>query len=50
MPVRVPQRLGADPNLTEIRGLVCHPDHETAVYRLLLEHRDARWDEWHWVH
>jgi CelD/BcsL family acetyltransferase involved in cellulose biosynthesis len=44
---RVLQFFGADPNITELRGVLCHPDVERESYDCLLEHlveRSAEWD------
>lgn len=47
--VRVAQFFGADPNLTEMRGIVCRPEHEAEVVRVLSEHLLALHSEWDWV-
>lgn len=39
---------GRDKNITELRGLVCQPEHEAAATRALLEHLHERRDEWDW--
>ena len=39
---------GADKNVTELRGLVCAPEHEGAVTRALLSHFGQRAEEWDW--
>ncbi|MFL9877506.1 GNAT family N-acetyltransferase [Herbaspirillum rhizosphaerae] len=49
--VKVLQFFGADPNITEIRGMICHPDHAgatiTVLQRYLQEHRHLwDWIEW----
>ena len=55
LPSRGPLRLrclqffGADPNLTEVRGMLAHPDYEGAAYGALLDHLDARSDDWDWI-
>jgi CelD/BcsL family acetyltransferase involved in cellulose biosynthesis len=44
---RVLQFFGADPNITELRGVLCRPDSELESYDCLLEHlveRSAEWD------
>lgn len=44
------QFIGADPNITEVRGLLCLPGEEDAVYASLAEHfassRDHDWLVW----
>lgn len=47
--LRYLQFFGADPNITEVRGLVVHPDHERAVYRALLSHLHAWQADWDWL-
>lgn len=45
------QFLGADPSLTEIRGIVCHPSRQREVVEALLNHfkyEDADWDVFKW--
>jgi CelD/BcsL family acetyltransferase involved in cellulose biosynthesis len=39
---------GGDKNVTELRGLICAPEHEAAVVRSLLSHFDRRSGEWDW--
>lgn len=46
---RMLQFLGADPNVTEIRGVVCAPADEAAVVDALLEHLEFRGREWDWA-
>lgn len=44
---RVLQFFGADPNITELRGMLCRPDVELESYDRLLQHlvgRSAEWD------
>jgi len=43
------QFLGADPNLTELKGVICSPGHAEAVHRLLLKHLLARGRQWDWL-
>ncbi len=52
-PVRVQtlRYFGADPNVTEIRGMVCEPDNEAAALEAVLtclkkEYPRADWIEW----
>lgn len=40
--------LGADPNVTEVRGILVDPAWEAAVYRGVVEHL-ARRRRWHWI-
>lgn len=46
---RMLQFLGADPNVTEVRGVVCSPDDQPEVIAALLEHLEARSSEWDWL-
>ncbi len=39
---------GSDKNVTELRGLICAPEHEAAAVRALLAHLAKRSDEWDW--
>jgi CelD/BcsL family acetyltransferase involved in cellulose biosynthesis len=39
---------GGDKNVTELRGLICAPEHEAGATRALLAHFDRRSDEWDW--
>jgi CelD/BcsL family acetyltransferase involved in cellulose biosynthesis len=39
---------GGDKNVTELRGLICAPQHEAAAARALLAHLTLRGDEWDW--
>jgi hypothetical protein len=47
---RIVDALGADPNITELRGPICDPAHEAAVYVALLDELDARAADWDWMH
>ncbi len=47
--VRMIQAFGADPGVTESRGIICDPRHEVEVYRALWEHLNRRADEWDFV-
>lgn len=40
---------GADPNVTEIRGMLCLPGSEPAVYGALADHLMAERDSWDWI-
>jgi CelD/BcsL family acetyltransferase involved in cellulose biosynthesis len=40
--------LGVDKNITELRGLICAPEHEGAAARALLEHLTKQSDAWDW--
>lgn len=40
---------GADPNVTEVRGLCCRRDDEGRVFESLLSHLEAHDNEWDWV-
>lgn len=42
------QFFGADPNLTEVRGLVTRPAHEAVVVEALDRHLDVHSKEWDW--
>ena len=44
--LRLVQFFGADPGLTEIRGLICRPDDHPSVVEALVEYFLARRDEW----
>lgn len=39
---------GRDKNITELRGLICKPEHEAAATQALLEHLHQHADEWDW--
>jgi CelD/BcsL family acetyltransferase involved in cellulose biosynthesis len=41
---------GTDPYVTELRGLLCHPEWEGRVTRALLDHLAARASAWDWIH
>ena len=47
---RLLQFFGADPNVTETRGVACMPGHEEGAYRALVEHlgRSRAWDWMQW--
>jgi CelD/BcsL family acetyltransferase involved in cellulose biosynthesis len=47
--VRIAQFFGADPNVTEMRGVVCRPDDEAEVVRALADHLLTQASEWDWV-
>jgi CelD/BcsL family acetyltransferase involved in cellulose biosynthesis len=47
--VRVAQFFGADPNVTEMRGVACRQDDEAEVVRALADHLLALASEWDWV-
>jgi CelD/BcsL family acetyltransferase involved in cellulose biosynthesis len=55
MPSRGPIRFrclqffGADPNITELRGVLYRPELQIDVYQALLEHLFARSSEWDWI-
>lgn len=40
---------GADPNVTEVRGLLCRSGSEREVYAALAEHLQAERDRWDWM-
>ncbi len=46
---RMLQFLGADPNVTEVRGVVCAPADQPAVVEALLHHLEGRSHEWDWL-
>lgn len=43
------QFIGADTNVTEIRGPICRPDDLEAVVTALRDYLDARSSEWDWI-
>jgi CelD/BcsL family acetyltransferase involved in cellulose biosynthesis len=43
------QFLGADPNLTELKGVVCSPDNALRVHESLLLHLRQHAAEWDWL-
>jgi len=47
--VRHLQFFGADPNVTEVRGLCCRRSDEGRVFEALLSHFEARARDWDWV-
>ena len=47
--VRVLQFFGADPNITEIRGMICHPDHADAAIAVLQDYLAKHRQLWDWV-
>ncbi len=55
MPSRGPVRFrclqffGADPNITELRGVLCRPGRAIEVYRALLDHLFEHGNEWDWI-
>jgi CelD/BcsL family acetyltransferase involved in cellulose biosynthesis len=48
--VRTIEFMGADPNITEIRRVLCDPHAEAAVYRALTMHLHQRRHEWDCIH
>jgi CelD/BcsL family acetyltransferase involved in cellulose biosynthesis len=49
--VREIQFLGADPNITELRGIVCRPEHHSEAVRTIHAHlmeKAGDWDSLHW--
>lgn len=44
--IRLLQFLGADPSITEARGLICRQEHEAAATRSLAEHLMLRRHDW----
>lgn len=40
---------GSDKNITELRGLVCAPEHELVAVRSLLRHFEQQKHEWDWL-
>jgi CelD/BcsL family acetyltransferase involved in cellulose biosynthesis len=50
-PVRVRQIqfIGADPNITEIRGMLCRPELEQECCRLLRSHFADNAEDWDWI-
>jgi CelD/BcsL family acetyltransferase involved in cellulose biosynthesis len=47
--VRQIQFIGADPNITEIRGMLCRPELEQACCRLLRTHFAESARDWDWI-
>jgi len=47
--VKVLQFFGADPNITEVRGLICHPDHSDAALAALQTYLLAHRHLWDWI-
>jgi CelD/BcsL family acetyltransferase involved in cellulose biosynthesis len=50
--LRMVQFFGADPALTEIRGVICRPEHHAPVVGALVEHfisRRKEWDVFRWA-
>lgn len=47
--VRAVEPFGADPNVTEIRTVLCDPAHEAQVYAALLADLRDRAGEWDWM-
>src|SRR4051812_41935498 len=47
--VRVITFFGRDKNITELRGLVCAPEHEGAATRALLAHLTTGSQQWDWL-
>jgi CelD/BcsL family acetyltransferase involved in cellulose biosynthesis len=43
------QFIGADPNWTEVRGVLCHPTMERPVYSALLQDLAQSAQDWDWV-
>jgi CelD/BcsL family acetyltransferase involved in cellulose biosynthesis len=43
------QFIGADPNITEIRTILCRPELEEDCYRALRAHFANRADDWDWI-
>jgi CelD/BcsL family acetyltransferase involved in cellulose biosynthesis len=41
--------MGADPNITEVRGMLARPDVELECYDSLLEHLMQRSSDWDWI-
>lgn len=46
---RCVQFFGADPNITELRGMLCQPGREAEAHRQLVEHLLANSEDWDWV-
>ena len=47
--VKVLQFFGADPNITEVRGLICHPDDSDAALAALQTYLLAHRHLWDWI-
>jgi CelD/BcsL family acetyltransferase involved in cellulose biosynthesis len=48
--IRHLQFFGADPNLTELRRMICGPEHEDAAIAALMAHFHAHAAEWDWIY
>jgi CelD/BcsL family acetyltransferase involved in cellulose biosynthesis len=49
--MRVLQFFGADPSITELRGVICRAEHQDAVIEALVQHfheRHGEWDVFRW--
>jgi CelD/BcsL family acetyltransferase involved in cellulose biosynthesis len=49
--MRIVQFYGTDPSITELRGVICRPDHQDKVIQVLAEHfrqRRGEWDVFRW--
>ncbi|RKH67112.1 GNAT family N-acetyltransferase [Corallococcus llansteffanensis] len=46
---RVLQFLGADPNVTELRGLLCAPEWEASAWAAVTRHLREHASEWDWI-
>jgi hypothetical protein len=47
----VVQFFGSDPGITELRGVICHPEHQDKVIQVLVEYfreRQGEWDLFKW--
>ena len=42
--------IGPDPNLTELRQIICRPDREAEVFAALRRHLHETSGAWHWIH
>ena len=47
--VKILQFFGADPNITEIRGIICHPNHACAAIAVLQDYLQKHCGQWDWI-
>src|SRR5437016_10961604 len=47
--VRMVQFFGADPNITELRSILCHPARAEECYRAVRAHLARSYSDWDWI-
>src|SRR5712692_497342 len=47
--LRILQFIGADPNITELKSLICHPDEAQQCYAAIQAHLAHTSSEWDWM-